>query len=180
MRRHSKRPAETPTYLWRPLRVACLAHCEDGMDRPVFTLDRDTIGEPLCWKVARDVTLGCDPFARFVRIEETAAIFAVMASCGWSKFRVYTKHPETMRAWLAWIALGGASAVAIYNAGHEVHFPTLEGQCRAPTPELRFLYDVGAPRVDPCLRGRAARREQMSQCHWREWPLNNVQVESQP
>ncbi len=166
------------TCVWSPLRRYAAVRCEDGLTRPAFELSARTLADPLRWVHPRDVVVGDDPFAPFVEIEAAAAIFAVMASAPRSTFRVRTENAETMRPWMAWIALGGASAVAIYNAGHEVHYPSIVGEVSPPTPELRFLYDVGAPRVNPHLRGRAARRGGMPQYHWSPWPLRNVVVEA--
>ncbi len=165
---------------WRPLHAAYPVRCEDGVKRWFYRLDPGAIGEPLRWKNARDVTVGVDVFERFVDVFDAAAVFAVMASVGWSRFRLRTENGETMRRWLAWIALGGASAVALYNARHEIHCPPLAGHVAPPTPELRYLYDVGAPRVNQHLRGRAARRGDMGEFHWREWPLPNVTIEEVP
>lgn len=162
--------------VWRPLRRTWPVRCEDGSTQWAFVLDRETIGDPLRWRTPRDVTVADDPFARFVDPLDTAAIFAVMASA-WSHFRVSTEHPETMRRWFGWIALGGASAVSIYNARHEIHCPPLAGRVAPPTPEVRYLYDVGAPRVSPYLRGRAAKRGDMGERHWQAWPLAHVDVE---
>ena len=165
--------------VWKPLRFVCPVRCDEGGRRVIrsfYSLNPETIGEPLRWDERRAVTVEGDVFGRFVTIHETAAVFAVMASCGFHQFHLKTEEPEIMRRWFAWVALGGASAVAVYLAGHEVHYPPLTGTA-PPTPELRFVYDVGAPRVNPHLRGRAAKRGAMGEFHWRPWPLGNVVIE---
>ncbi len=163
-------------HLWRPLRQVCLVRCDDG-ERPLYALDPATISDPLRWNGGREVDVKEDLFDSLIDINTVAAIFAVMASSARHRFHLRTQNGDAMRRWFAWITLGGTSAVAIYNAGHEVHHAPLAGRVDPPTPELRFLYDVGAPRVNPHLRGIALKRERMGEFHWREWPLDNVSIE---
>ena len=161
---------------WSPLCAPVEVRHADGVRVERFGLDRAHIGDPLRWRGDRAVTVVGDPWGRLVDPRDTAAIFAVMASAGRHTFAVTTREPDAMRRWLAWVEMGARSAVALYNLAHEVHYPSLDGRVDPPTPEVRFIYDVGADRVNPWLRGASARRGRMGEFHWRPWPLGSVTV----
>ena len=161
---------------WSPLCAPVEVRHADGVRVERFGLNRAHIGDPLRWRGDRAVTVVGDPWGRLVDPRDAAAIFAVMASAGRHAFAVTTHEPDAMRRWLAWVEMGARSAVALYNAAHEVHYPSLDGRVDPPTPEVRFIYDVGADRVNPWLRGAAARHGRMGEFHWRAWPLGSVTV----
>lgn len=165
---------------WSPLRAPREVCFVDGVRMERFGLDRSNIGEPLRWREPRTVAVAGDPWGRLVDPRDAAAIFAVMASANGHNFHLSVEDTEVMRRWFAWVALGGRSAVALYNTEHEIRHPTLVGRVDPPTPELRFIYDMGADRVTPHLRGRAARRGRLGEFHWQKWPLGNVSIEEAP
>ncbi len=149
------------------------------------TLHPDRLDKPLHWRKPRRVfvcSMG-DLFHEDVPDRFIEWVFAVMASCGQHTFMLLTKRPERMKCWFGRVAEVGPlhaneyqSALIDYYSRHggDLNLP-FQAPAR-PTPELRFIYD-SALGVDPDSRTEdRPHAKRLSECHWRPWPLNNVQL----
>lgn len=154
---------------------------EQGFD---LRLAPEKLSEPIRWLTPRTIFANSmsDLFQDGVSNEYVAACFAVMASTGQHTYQVLTKRAERLPRWFDWIAKHSAEALRHYidvdmaesRAARQALVPPMD-EPAPPTPELRRLYDVGAPLV-PMPGGRHHRLQDLGECHWRKWPLNNVQL----
>jgi protein gp37 len=113
---------------------------------------------PLRWKKPRRIFVNSmgDLFHPDVPFEFIAAVFAVMASTSRHTFLVLTKRPERMLAFFQWLDLLD-----------EGEWPLNEPP--PPTGIVCILYDIAEPIVK-------FHKKSIPKCHWRTWPLSNVQL----
>ncbi len=109
------------------------------------------------------------------------AAFSVMASTPQHSYRIATRWKDRCEEWFAAVERDGPAAqkdyVARLNAYRAHHGLGPMTDVAPPTPELRRLYDVGAPLVNRGMPGGQLRRlQRLGECHWRAWPLDNVRL----
>ncbi|MBZ9574597.1 phage Gp37/Gp68 family protein [Modicisalibacter sp. MOD 31.J] len=146
--------------------------------------------QPVRWTKPRKIFVNSmsDLFHENVPFEYVAAVFAVMASTPRHTYQILTKRPKRMRDFFAWLAekADGANERYINSEQHQAGVKArqaLRDQGKAsldepapPTEMLRGLYDIAAPIVDEHMDQQARRHhlKSLGQCHWRNWPLDNV------
>lgn len=144
----------------------------------------EKLAEPLLWSKPRRVFVNSmsDLFQDEVPDEYIAACFAVMCSASWHTYQILTKRAERLPKWFAWIEAAAPAALRHYvdvamaksRAARQALNPPMS-EPTPPTPEVRRIYDVGAPLV-AMPGGRLHYRQRLGQFHWRHWPLSNVQI----
>lgn len=172
--------AETFAERWRGVKGSAY---EQGFD-PMLVPHK--LSEPLTWRKPCTVFVNSmsDLFGEFVPDEYIAAVFGVMASSGWHTYQVLTKRAGRMSEFLHAIERTASDALCRYidvdmaesRAARQALDPPMS-EPPPPTPELRRIYDLGAPIVNANMpSGRLHRRQKLGECHWRKWPLSNVHL----
>ena len=141
--------------------------------------------KPLRWQKPRTIFVSSmgDLFHDSVKDEWIDAVVGIAASCGQHQFVLLTKRPQRMRTYFAGLETRGADSAAAYERRVRAHFEKYKCEFHEgyslpapPTPQVRAAYDsllaLLGEEASPCER--TLRRKDLPECHWREWPLDNL------